>query len=255
MIESLPANAEEASYRSASLALKRGLAEVWRDLAAERNRMTAAGELPGPPSVEEARLMERAEWFERGLQALERDKHAASRREESQREELRAQSAAIASRAMDRADLWAAAKRLRTARLATQEPSEVERVFDFALAFLPSALAEKLGEFHREWPVICDDVDGQRYLFWIDFAAPGDKIGIELDGYQYHSDKDSFRNDRRRDRILKAAGWEILRFAASDVFRNAEVAVQLAARTVLALREERDRRLLEAMQRERGRRA
>jgi len=46
----------------------------------------------------------------------------------------------------------------------------------------------------------------------LDFAYPELKIGIELDGYAFHSDRASFERDRRRLTELTNEGWHMLVF-------------------------------------------
>lgn len=63
----------------------------------------------------------------------------------------------------------------------------------------------------------------------LDFAIPERKFGIELDGYAYHSDKESFVKDRARQRDLEAQGWRIIRFAGSEITRDVTRCVEQAA--------------------------
>jgi len=70
----------------------------------------------------------------------------------------------------------------------------------------------------------------------IDFAIPGKKIGIEIDGYEYHSDKYSFTQDRQRERDLDLAGWRLIRFSGEEVFRYPDECVLDAARLVSVFR-------------------
>lgn len=55
----------------------------------------------------------------------------------------------------------------------------------------------------------------------LDFAEPESKIGIELDGYDYHSSKEAFTKDRKRQREIEAAGWRVIRFSGSEVYKDA----------------------------------
>lgn len=64
----------------------------------------------------------------------------------------------------------------------------------------------------------------------LDFAIPERKLGIEIDGLQYHSSQESIIKDRRRQRDLEQQGWRIVRFAAKEVFDNADDCVRQAAR-------------------------
>jgi hypothetical protein len=43
------------------------------------------------------------------------------------------------------------------------------------------------------------------------------KILIECDGYAFHSSKEAFTSDRKRDRVLKNNGIEVLRFSGSEI--------------------------------------
>ena len=64
----------------------------------------------------------------------------------------------------------------------------------------------------------------------LDFAIPHRRMGIEIDGLQYHSSQESIIKDRRRQRELEQQGWRIVRFAAKEVFDNADECVRQAAR-------------------------
>ncbi len=51
---------------------------------------------------------------------------------------------------------------------------------------------------------------------WVDLLVAG-RIVIETDGYEFHSSRSAFANDRRRDRVLAALGFRVLRFTADEV--------------------------------------
>lgn len=65
--------------------------------------------------------------------------------------------------------------------------------------------------------------------FFLDFALPGLKIGIELDGFATHSSTADIARDRQRQRAIEAAGWRIIRFGGAEVHRDAAACVQQAA--------------------------
>lgn len=48
----------------------------------------------------------------------------------------------------------------------------------------------------------------------------GDRLVIEVDGYAYHSDPETFEADRRRDARLSARGYRVLRFSYRQVMRH-----------------------------------
>lgn len=66
-------------------------------------------------------------------------------------------------------------------------------------------------------------VDG-RTIARLDLAYPEWKIGVEYDG-DHHRDRPVFAADLRRQNKLVAAGWTILRFTATDIYRNPDTIV------------------------------
>ena len=56
-------------------------------------------------------------------------------------------------------------------------------------------------------------------LFWIP-SRPDIKVVVECDGFQFHSDKKTFECDRKRDRALKALGYDVFRFSGSEIHKN-----------------------------------
>ncbi len=63
----------------------------------------------------------------------------------------------------------------------------------------------------------------------LDFAIPERKVAFEMDGFTYHSDKEAFNRDRRRDLDLKVAGWQIHRFDGDLIRDDTPKAILLAA--------------------------
>lgn len=55
--------------------------------------------------------------------------------------------------------------------------------------------------------------------FWIP-NDPTINIVVECDGFAHHSDRERFINDRKRDRALKAIGYDVLRFSGSEIFTD-----------------------------------
>ncbi len=58
---------------------------------------------------------------------------------------------------------------------------------------------------------------------------------MELDGLAHHGDRRQFAEDRRRDRVLAARGFTVLRFTYGDVVHRPTTLV-LAVREALAAR-------------------
>ena len=50
-----------------------------------------------------------------------------------------------------------------------------------------------------------------------DCAWPDHDLIVELDGYAFHTTRDAFHTDRRRDRRLTAAGWRVVRLTWRDL--------------------------------------
>lgn len=66
----------------------------------------------------------------------------------------------------------------------------------------------------------------------LDFALPGRRTGIELDGFASHSSTRAIASDRQRQRDLERAGWRIIRFGGSEVYHDAAECVRQAASLV-----------------------
>jgi len=59
--------------------------------------------------------------------------------------------------------------------------------------------------------------------YFLDFAMPAIKLGMEIDGLAYHNGQESFMRDRKRQREIESQGWRIVRFAAKEILLNALV--------------------------------
>ncbi len=59
--------------------------------------------------------------------------------------------------------------------------------------------------------------DGGRFVARIDLAWPTQRVALELDGYRYHSDPQSFVSDRERGNRIVTAGWTLLRTTPAAV--------------------------------------
>jgi very-short-patch-repair endonuclease len=57
--------------------------------------------------------------------------------------------------------------------------------------------------------------------YTIDLALPDWRIAVEADGTYWHSLPRSQRNDRRRDKALRKAGWIIFRFTDAAIYADA----------------------------------
>jgi len=58
----------------------------------------------------------------------------------------------------------------------------------------------------------------------------GGWLVVEVDGFEFHADRDSYRTDRRRGNVLAAGGFRLLRFSYEDVmFRRSDAVAQIVA--------------------------
>lgn len=64
----------------------------------------------------------------------------------------------------------------------------------------------------------------------VDFCWVEEKLIVETDGYMYHRGRAAFEDDRERDLMLRALGYEVQRLSHRQVFReSAQVATVLHA--------------------------
>lgn len=73
---------------------------------------------------------------------------------------------------------------------------------------------------------------GKRRIARVDFAWPGERLVVEVDGFAFHADRASYRNDRRRNNELVLAGWRVLRFSWEDVVGSPQVVVDQVRRAL-----------------------
>jgi len=73
-----------------------------------------------------------------------------------------------------------------------------------------------------QFPV--DTPDGR---YFIDFAFPDIKLGIEAQGIRWHMGEAKFRYDLRRDRHLKRCGWTLVYYTWDDLLRPAVVRCEI----------------------------
>jgi hypothetical protein len=60
-------------------------------------------------------------------------------------------------------------------------------------------------------------VDRNRRVWRVDFAWPDRKVAAEYDGFDWHSDPDSFRKDRQKRAALQEIGWAVVSVVFDDV--------------------------------------
>lgn len=55
-----------------------------------------------------------------------------------------------------------------------------------------------------------------------DLTAMQARLVVEIDGYYHFRDQAGYRRDRRKDELLQAHGWFVIRFLADDIVRDLE---------------------------------
>ena len=66
-----------------------------------------------------------------------------------------------------------------------------------------------------------------------DFHWPQTRTILEVDGWEWHNERPQFEEDRRRELVHAAAGWQVIRVSATQVFETPELLVRAVAPSVL----------------------
>ena len=86
----------------------------------------------------------------------------------------------------------------------TQSPLEIRFFHDCQTAGLLVELQYPIAELHA------------------DFAIVKEKIVIECDSKEFHSDWKAIENDKLRDSIYAYEGWRVVRLSGDDIYKNGE---------------------------------
>jgi hypothetical protein len=85
---------------------------------------------------------------------------------------------------------------------------------------LERAMLEALAKYGFPEPVKQLPVwDEGTFVGRLDAAYPDSRIGLEADGYEFHSARGDWLRDRRRQNALVSRAWRILRFTSEDEAR------------------------------------
>ncbi len=63
-------------------------------------------------------------------------------------------------------------------------------------------------------------IDQSGRLWRLDFAWPADKLVVEYDGFDFHSDPDELTRDRQKRAGLRELGWNVMSIVSDDVRRR-----------------------------------
>jgi hypothetical protein len=61
----------------------------------------------------------------------------------------------------------------------------------------------------------------------VDFCWPAQRLVVEADGFEFHSNRSQYRRDRHRLNQLESLGWRVLRFSWEDVVHRPSYVVAL----------------------------
>jgi hypothetical protein len=85
-----------------------------------------------------------------------------------------------------------------------------------------------LADIEPQWEITINE---KKYR--ADFAFPESKTTIELDGHEYHKTKEQRTSDAQRERAFKSAGWNVIRFTGSEIYKDTKKCVGEAYRLIL----------------------
>lgn len=70
----------------------------------------------------------------------------------------------------------------------------------------------------------------------VDLVWPAQRLVVEVDGYAFHSSRDAFEADRRRDAAFAAAGFRVMRVTWRHLTNEPETVVARLAQALVSLR-------------------
>jgi hypothetical protein len=94
-------------------------------------------------------------------------------------------------------------------------------VTDEVLRMYPSGVDERGRNFVAGvYPMLLDE---RCHFLAVDLLCAESKLVIEIEGHQHLNDAAAYRRDRRKDALLQANGYFILRFLADDLGKHLEM--------------------------------
>jgi len=57
--------------------------------------------------------------------------------------------------------------------------------------------------------------------YFVDFAFPSVRVAVEADGAAFHGEM-QYHHDKQRERIIRRAGWKVMRFRGSTIHQKPE---------------------------------
>jgi very-short-patch-repair endonuclease len=67
----------------------------------------------------------------------------------------------------------------------------------------------------------------------VDFLWRDQRVVLEVDGHKYHASRSAFERDRRKDAVLQAAGWAVMRITWRQLVEEPCVVVARLAQALV----------------------
>ncbi|MEX2528239.1 MAG: DUF559 domain-containing protein [Gemmatimonadota bacterium] len=100
-------------------------------------------------------------------------------------------------------------------------------------ALTRSEAEERLLELVRKARLPSPHVNVLLAGYEVDFLWRGARLVLEVDGFAYHSSRASFEQDRRRDAILSARGFRVIRITWRQITREPEAVLARLAQALV----------------------
>lgn len=110
-----------------------------------------------------------------------------------------------------------------------------KRILPYVRAPTNSPLEDDFLEFARRYGLPKPTTNTYLLGYEIDVLYPRERVIVEVDGYEFHSDRDSFERDRKRDVVMLAAGVVTVR-TTKDRMQEEPVQEAGRLRSILAAR-------------------
>jgi len=68
--------------------------------------------------------------------------------------------------------------------------------------------------------------------YFVDFAFPDVNIAVEADGAAYHTSEQHRQRDKKRDWVIRRAGWKIIHFKGSTIYQKSHNCAYVIKREV-----------------------
>ena len=92
-----------------------------------------------------------------------------------------------------------------------------------------SEAEQRLLELIRQAGLPAPETNARLLGYEVDFLWRAQKLVVEVDGFAFHSTREAFERDRRRDTTLQAAGYRVIRFSYVQIVDRSDTVVECLA--------------------------